>query len=211
MHNNTSSEICFKIPSLDKCRNLISGIAKLPKISIEACMNGCIAFTGEYERDTICRQCKTPRRTETRNSTKFEFVDFAVQLKNRWSNKSYARLFRTQLDNPNVSDCYQSVYDGKIINHLKQKQINIDGQILSNYYFEDTREGALTLCTDLVGIFKRQKRQAWPLIIIDHALPPSIRNKNEFITFAAVIPGKFKNHAYINYNSVILYRTNKKL
>lgn len=192
MHNITSSDTCFKIPSLDKCRNLVSGIAKLPKISVEACMNSCIAFTGEYERDTICRQCKTPRRTTTRNSTKFEFVDFAIQLKNRWSNKSYARLLRTQLDSTNDSDYYQSIYDGNIIKHLKQRKINIDGRTLDNYYFEDARESALSLCTDGVGIFKRQKRQAWPLIIIDHALPSSIRTKKEFITFVAVIPGRFK-------------------
>ena len=139
--------------------------------------------------DERCCQCSNPRRTISRAAAKFTFIDIVDVLKSKWCDKDYAQMVRTYLSSVKNQDIYKSVHNGLLINSLRNRRIVIDGEEQDNYYFEDFREGALSLCIDGVGIFKRQKRQVWPIIIVDHSLPPEIRHKKEFVTFLCVFPG----------------------
>ncbi|QRV98769.1 Transposase family tnp2 [Ceratobasidium sp. AG-Ba] len=87
-------------------------------------------------------------------------------------------------------DTIGDVFDGEIYQTLRQTQVKPDDDYR---YFDNPSDIALGLGTDSFSMFKRRRRKgksaAWPLILTNYNLHPSIRTRLENIICVGVIPG----------------------
>ena len=75
---------------------------------------------------------------------------------------------------------------------LLDKQVVINGQILSHRFFSDSCDIALGMSTDGFAPFRKHKKTCWPLILFDYNLPPEIHFHIQHILSLGVIPGPKK-------------------
>lgn len=82
------------------------------------------------------------------------------------------------------------IWNSNIIYQLKREEIVVDGRSIGHKHFEDFRESAFALACDGIGIFRKQQKSSWPVLLIDYNLPPNLRTKKAFIIHVGIIPGK---------------------
>lgn len=93
------------------------------------------------------------------------------------------------------------IYDSELYRNLRESQIEVNGHILPQRYFEDPRDVLLTGMTDGFQLFRRGKHTAWPLLFVNNNLSPLERYKVGNCICAGLIPGprKPKDHDSFTY------------
>ncbi|EUC56942.1 transposase family Tnp2 protein [Rhizoctonia solani AG-3 Rhs1AP] len=160
--------------------------------SYDMCVNSCCCFLGKYAKAEECPFCHEVRYNHAGKARRtFQYTPLIPQLcallQNREmvTNLRYRRLAE-RLYCPGV---IQDVFDAEHYRRLRQTVLD---ETTGYHFFDDDDDLALGLSTDGVSLFKRRRRgqsTAWPIIIINYNLHPSIRTRLENVICVGVIPG----------------------
>lgn len=92
-------------------------------------------------------------------------------------------------DGGTIEGTISDVFDGSYYRDLLNNEYRVPNVIRPIKFFSGKRDIALGLSSDGFAPFKKRKHSAWPLIIFNYNLPPSIRFHLESIICIGVIPG----------------------
>lgn len=191
-HNlNTNTD---PIPSVESTFKQLQDIIKLPTHSTECCSQYCVAYSGRLRHLQTCPECGTPRRPSNAGPTKVTFLDPTAIYSHRWRHPGFAKLLNHYIGRP-TDDHISDVWDGELFHTLNtDHRLKVDGEPVHGRekHFTGDRDTILGLATDGIGVFSRQTRQGWPIIIVDYSIPPEYRWKEEFVIFLGVIPGRWQ-------------------
>lgn len=173
-------------------------------VPYDMCTNSCMLFAGKYSTYTRCTHCRHPRRRSNGKPFKqFSYLPLVPQIQALYSNTESARAMRYRgdhhhdnlfRDDGRISD----IYDSELYRTLCNSAVVVDGKKLSYKFFEDARDVLLVCMTDGFQVFKRAKHTAWPLILVNMNLDPSIRYQWDNVICIGLIPGPKKPK---NFNS----------
>ena len=109
------------------------------------------------------------------------------------ANTSLATAMRYRAhEHVHVPSQISDIFDSEHYRSLLQKLVQVGDEELPAWFFSDPRDIALGLATDGFAPFKRRKSTAWPLIIFNYNLHPSVRFHKKNIISLGVIPGPKK-------------------
>ncbi|QRW11103.1 Transposase family tnp2 [Ceratobasidium sp. AG-Ba] len=173
----------------------LKALSNLQTRAYDMCVNSCLCFLGKHQDLDACPFCHSPRYTPAGVPRRvFNYTPLIPQLISLFQNpdsiekvRRRARHEEVRLEEPNVID---DVFDGEVYRTLRQTRVREDSEYR---YFDNLDDIALGLGTDGFSMFKRRRHKgtstAWPLILVNYNLHPSIRNKLENIICVGVIPG----------------------
>ena len=153
----------------------------------DACPSGCVAFTGPYTTETCCPICSAPRFHENtaKPLKRWQYIPLIPRLLIQYADKDRARQLRVYREEftlatepANIKD----VFDGAWFRECH-----------SNGYFQDTRDLALRLSLDSIGLTENAPPQlkVTPVVLFNLNLHPSIRDKAANSLTSFIIPGSF--------------------
>ena len=185
---NNENDSSRQIPSLESCQSTVHKIACVKVFKYKMCINHCIAFTGKLSESTRCFLCGSERHES--KDKEFSILSPAQLITKRFHHKEFCKLMRYKKDVQLEANGISDIWNSKIIHKLKHEEIIIDGKRTGHKHFEDFRESAFALASDVINVFKTQKKSSWPILLIDYNLPPSLRTKKAFIIHVGIVPGK---------------------
>ena len=109
-----------------------------------------------------------------------------------------AKYFTNEGDH--IPGMISDIFDGANYLHLCEQYITSKGVSTGQKHFSGRHDLALGLSTDGFSPFRHRKYSAWPLLVYNYNLPPSIRFHHENVICVSVIPGP---HSVKNLNSFI--------
>jgi hypothetical protein len=182
------------VPPLQDCYQRLADLAGFDALKFDCCTNSCTCYApDEYQSLEQCPYCSEPRRDAAGKSRKqystIPLVPILLALVEAGptaKHMGYQSRFRP---NPNkVSD----VYDGDRYKSMCTTPVTINGHPLPHNFFSDHRDIALGLATDGFAPFKKRQVTAWPILLVNYNLPPSLRFRREYLICVGCIPGPNK-------------------
>jgi hypothetical protein len=171
-------------------------VAALSGISPEAydrCSENCVAFTGQWERDTHCRRCRRARyNLDGKPVAQFNYIPVAERLQALFQDRDLAKLMRYRHEYRSQEVVREDIFDSNDYKKLCQQNIFINGHDTGRKFFQGRRDVALSLLGDGVQIFDHGHKASdtcWPIILQNLNLPPSERCKLRNVIPLMVIPG----------------------
>ncbi|QRV81018.1 Transposase family tnp2 [Ceratobasidium sp. AG-Ba] len=160
----------------------------------DSCVNSCCCFLGQYRDDQQCRFCNEARFNANGQPRRvFHYTPLIPQLIGLFQSADSIKNMRHRVkleawraEHPGV---FEDVFDGEVYCTLRRTRLRADDPYR---YFDSPDDIALGLGTDGFNMFKRRHKgssTAWPLILVNYNLHPSIRTKLENIICVGVIPG----------------------
>lgn len=186
------------LPSLPHAMSLIHGLSGLEPMAVDCCVNSCCAFTATRESSDVCDLCHEPRYVLSpsgirRPRKQYYHIPLARRLVHMYESRDLAIKMRYRVEvheQGRTDDRFTDVFDGSHYRKLLDKDITVMGfKGFGAKYFEGERDIALGISTDGFAPFRRRRHSAWPILIFNYSLPPSIRFHQENILPIGVIPG----------------------
>jgi hypothetical protein len=185
------------LPSLPRAMSLVRSLSGLEPIAIDCCVNSCCAFTAARESSNACDLCHEPRYESLSSGIqqprkRYYHVPLTPRLQRMYESKDLALKMRYRVlhEQDRINDKLTDVFDGSHYQKLLGKDITVMGfKGFGAKYFEGERDVALGLSTDGFAPFRRRRHSAWPILIFNYNLPPSVRFHQENILPIGVIPG----------------------
>ncbi|CAE6509981.1 unnamed protein product, partial [Rhizoctonia solani] len=146
----------------------------------------------KYQDLEKCPFCNANRyAADGRVRRVFRYTRLIPQLQALYLNSKTASniLYRTRAEKAHDPNVVQDVFDGANYRSLREKQLSPGSEYR---IFDHPNDLALGLSTDGFTLFKRHRRghsTAWPIILINYNLHPSIRTRLENVLCVGVIPG----------------------
>lgn len=163
----------------------------LPKW-FDCCVNSCLAFTGEYEKDTQCSLCSEPRLNDKNKPRRmFCYLPLIPRLQRFFSNEKTLKelLYRYLYKISNF--CISDVFDSEHYQNLCRQKVSVDGMKLNHRYFSNKHDIAFSICLDGYLLYKRNRGgpSATPILLQIYNWPPEIRTQLGKCISLGVIPG----------------------
>ncbi|QRV80568.1 Transposase family tnp2 [Ceratobasidium sp. AG-Ba] len=160
----------------------------------DCCINSCCCFLGKFANDVECYFCNEPRhKADGQPRRVFHYTPLIPQLiglfQNADSIKSMRYRAKHEAHRAQHPDLIEDVFDGEIYRTLRRTRLKVDNPYR---YFDSLDDIALGLGTDGFTLFKQRHKgcsTAWPLILVNYNLHPSVRTKLENVICVGVIPG----------------------
>ncbi|CAE6386878.1 unnamed protein product [Rhizoctonia solani] len=168
---------------------LLSG---LEMRSYDMCINSCCCFLGKYAEAQSCKFCNAPRFNSAGKARRtFQYTPLIPQLRALFLNcdmliKLRYRLLAEGQYRPGI---IQDIFDAEHYRRLRQTILD---EATGYRFFGNDNDLPLGLSTDGLSLFKQARHgqsTAWPIIIINYGLHPSIRTRLENVICVGVIPG----------------------
>lgn len=154
------------------------------------CINSCCLFLGKYRDLQTCPFCKEARFSPSGKPRKyFRYIPLIPQLQALYQNLSMINKLKYRALFKHKQGVVQDIFDGQHYRLLCRQRLHPDRPYR---FFGDPRDLALGLSLDGFSMFKRRRKgnsTAWPLIIVNYNLPPTIRTHLENVICVGVIPG----------------------
>ncbi|CCO37867.1 hypothetical protein BN14_12027 [Rhizoctonia solani AG-1 IB] len=182
----------LKLPSEFVAWRRLRILSGLESCSYDCCINSCCCFLGKYQDLKKCPYCNEDQYAANgRIRRAFRYTPLIPQLKALYlsSNTASDILYRTRAEKSHNLDVIQDVFDGANYRSLQGKQLSPDSEY---HIFDHPNDLALGLSTDGFTLFKRRRcghSTAWPIILVNYNLHPSIRTRLENVLCVGVIPG----------------------
>ena len=185
-----------RLPTEQRTRTRVAFLSGIKSVSIDCCIDVCVAFTGEYEPFDTCPQCgkdryepdpQNPDRVRPRKT--FKYIPIATRLVNMYRDPEMAEKLSYRHKFHSSDGIFRDVFNGALYERLRSRRVWVRGERLEHKYFDMPTDIALGLSTDGFGPFKSRKQTCWPLILFNYNLPPSIRFHLEHVMCLGVIPG----------------------
>ena len=161
----------------------------------DCCINSCCCFVGPYAEHTQCVHCNEPRFDSIGKSRQvFVYLPVIPRLKAFLSNQEMAAKMQYRSQHQHNPGITKDVFDSTHYRSLLAQKVSINNRFLNHTFFSDFRDIALGLTTDGFAPFRRRKKTAWPMILINYNLPPEVRFHADNILSLGVIPGPKKPH-----------------
>jgi hypothetical protein len=192
-----------RLPSLIASRRRIYSLAAIKPRILDCCPNSCLCYVGPHADKDKCSFCQEPRyRQDGKPRKRFTYIPLIPRLRALFANKEFGTklLNRSNRDRENSEEARKGVsgmknrdiFDGTHYHDLKNRNIKILDETLSDKYFSDPHDIALGVCTDGVGPFKTRRITCWPLLVVNYNLPADLMFLLEYIMALGVIPGPNK-------------------
>ncbi|KAF8698921.1 Transposase family tnp2, partial [Rhizoctonia solani] len=158
----------------------------------DCCINSCVCYLGKYQELDKCPFCQEPRCNGRGKARRvFHYTPLIPQLQGLFQNAQMAKKlrYRVESDAKYKPHVIFNVFDSDNYLRLQQTQVHPNHPY---HFFDNPKDIALGLLTDGFMLFKRRRRGlscAWPIILINYNLDPSIRTHLENIICVGVIPG----------------------
>jgi len=150
---------------------------------VSMCTNSCIAFTSNFSDLTECPICQQPRfysseKKQGQSRKVASYFSLIERLKIQFQNEERIKLMLYRSTYQATSGIYKDIFDGTLYQ-----------QHLSNNFFSNFRDIALTGSIDGYQIFRQKRDDCWVIMFINCNLPPQIRVKKQNLLIGAIIPG----------------------
>jgi hypothetical protein len=182
------------VPPLASCHRRLAALAGFDAIKFDCCINSCICYAPEHYRDLdSCPFCKEPRHNAQGRPRKvFSAVPLIPVLLALVQSKKSSKLMEYRSQFVRSRNGVRDVFDGRRYRKLCKTHVTVNDRRLPHKFFSDGRDIALGLATDGFSPFKKKKATAWPLVLVNYNLPPSIRFRRENLICVGDIPGPKK-------------------
>ena len=151
-------------------------------ISVDMCVNSCIAFTLDFSNLTNCPICNESRFYSEQNQKKSRkvacYFPLIQRFKLQFGHYERAQLLRYRSTYQRIPGIYQDIFDGTLYQ-----------QHLSNGLFSDSRDIILIGSLDGYQLFRQKRDDCWVIMFINCNLAPDIRVKKQNLLIGAIIPG----------------------
>jgi hypothetical protein len=174
---------------------LSAEISQISNLNIDACVNSCIAFAGEYEDQEKCPFCTEPRFTDDgRRRNVFQPIELTKRYQGQYQDAAFIRNLQEHLNtDPSI---LTDKYDGDHVQQLRTRNVIVNGEDTGHKYLSDPRERIFTLALDGFTFFemtgKREqssKYNTWLVILIDDNISPRDRTKRKNVMILGIIAG----------------------
>jgi hypothetical protein len=160
----------------------------------DCCVDSCCCFVGKYENLDACPFCRSPRYNAAgKPRRRFHYTPLIPQLHGLFQNPDSIKNLRHRVRHEEYRARHPGkitdVFDGDIYRTLRNTKVHEEHEYR---YFDNPDDIALGLGTDGFSMYKRRHKgqsTAWPLILVNYNLHPSIRTRLENILCVGVIPG----------------------
>src|SRR5205814_2020955 len=138
--DDEDDEIALIKPN-DVVARKLEELSSVHHISIDCCVNSCIAFTASYSTLTQCPFCEEPRfdyRKLSRNT--FDYIPIIHRLRLQFTNAARAKIlkgYRHKLETETWDEGIRDYWDGRL--HQQHKDSG---------FFNDEHDMALAFSTD---------------------------------------------------------------
>jgi hypothetical protein len=184
------------IPPLPECHRQLADLAGFDAIKFNCCFNSCICYATDAYRDLdTCLYCKEPRYDKRGKPRKqFSAIPLIpillafVESQLLGAEMGYRARYKEERQKHRKKD----VFDGRHYRHLWHTRVVINDHTLPHQFFSDPRDIALGLATDGFAPYKKTPIMAWPLILVNYNLPPTLCFCRENIICVGCIPGPNK-------------------
>ncbi|KAG9083127.1 hypothetical protein FRC06_004689, partial [Ceratobasidium sp. 370] len=170
-------------------------LSNLESIAYDCCIDSCMCYLGKYEDLDRCPFCNNPRyNTAGKPRRTFQYVPLIPQLSGLFQSpqsiKNMRHRARHEVHCAAEPGKFEDVFDGEIYCTLQNTKVFEEHEYR---HFDNPDDIALGFGTDGFSLYKRWRRKgsstAWPLILINYNLHPSIRTHLENVICVGVIPG----------------------
>lgn len=154
----------------------------------DRCRHNCLAFTGNFSKDTHCRRCRTPHYLPTgKAAAQWDYIPVAGRIQTIFLDRVLAELMTYRHKYKQQDGIIKDISNSFLYKELCGKNIIINGVDTGRKFFQGENDVALSMLGDGVQLFERGHKQTdtcWPIILQNLNLPPSERCK-----LCNVIPG----------------------
>jgi hypothetical protein len=199
-HLSSTQRLCFgacevlNIPSEFVAWHRLRILSGLETCTYDCCVNSCCCFLGKYKDLTLCPfpQCKEPHfKSNGAPHWLFHYLPLIPQLCGLFQDTEMSKKLGYQV----LAE--QKYEPGKILDvfnaeHYCSLRSTVLDPESGYHYFDNPQDIALSLATDGFMLFKHCRcghSTAWPIIIINYNLHPTIHNSLENVICVRVIPG----------------------
>lgn len=198
MTNDTFSKLVFAFPKstigswkITKARAKF--LATFRPVAYDCCISSCCCFVGPNGDLMSCPYChEPPFNSKGWPQRWFTYAPLIPWLLAFYRNKEFGHPMlywsRYQPDGTNLQD----VMDSENYQRLHETHVTINGQPCPYRYFQDPRDIALGLSTDVFCLFWKHKKTCWPILIYNYNLPPEIHFWICHILCIGIVPGLYK-------------------
>jgi hypothetical protein len=155
--------------------------------NIHVCVNNCVLFRGPHQDLQLCPRCQEMRMQRHGESWVPRKVLRHFPLFPRLQ-----QIFRSRLQAA-LMTWHTTAHstDGKMHNPVDSPQWKFVNENFGNFG-NDPRNLRLGLATDGINPFseKRSTYSTWPVMLLNHNVPPWLTSKPYFIILSLIIPGK---------------------
>jgi hypothetical protein len=132
---------------------LVAEIAQISQLNIDACVNSCIAYAGDYENEERCPFCSESRFTDDgRRRNVFQPIELTKRYQGQYQDASFVRSLQENLNtDPGI---LTDKYDGDHVQQLRTRNVIIDDEDTGHKYLSDPRERTFTLSVDGFTFFE---------------------------------------------------------
>lgn len=173
-------------------------LAEIEPVWYNCCINSCMAFTGEETNLEECRYCSELQFDAQRKPRRqFAYLPLVPRLKGFFASTRMAALMSYRAKYPISAMSISDVFDSVGYRELLDRQVVVDGETLSHYYFSEKHDIAFSFFTDGYLVFRKNRHgpSATPLVLKNLNLPPDIRTHSNFLIPLGLIPGNPKDMA----------------
>lgn len=175
--------------SLFQVRRTLQSIVPIEPTWVDICINSCCAYTGKYKYDELCEYCYISRfqtgpsmgkRLPQRQMAFFSIKD---RLKIQYQDPKGSERLKYRINYTHRQGFGSDGKIGDIFDGVRYQKLLSDG------YFEDDRDIALTGSIDGYQIFRQKTEGCWIVLMINANICPEERVKKEHLLITAIIPG----------------------
>jgi len=189
------------IDTLHFVKSRVKFLSAFEPVKYDCCRASCCCFVGAFSTLQRCPYCNADRRRA--NGTPYKtftclplipqlsalFDDPQLIKRMEYRHRYFSDSPTDDHDGGAIEGKVSDIFDGSYYRKLLKMEYQVPDQLRPTKFFSGKRDIALGLSSDGFAPFKKRKHSAWPLIIFNYNLPPSIRFHLENIICIGVIPG----------------------
>lgn len=177
----------LQLPTMYKARKVLQDLADIRTVTYDACPVGHMCYAGKWSSEQACLECGIDRYNAVTGAPNgsFTVIDPACRIRAQLENTERASVLYDQFHSAQRDGVIRDFTDSEHYTSLRRTRLPGPGQVKN--YFETYDHVPMMLATDGVVLFK--KKSVWPVVLVNLALPPTMRYKSNELIVVGVIYG----------------------
>ena len=170
----------------------------------DCCINSCCAYTNMLSEATNCPICSEDRYDiNGRPRNRYEYLPVIPRLQGYFRSCEMVSKMSYRSNRRHIPGEYTDIFDGSHYQELIQTELVVEGICHDVNIFNGVNDIAIGLLSDGVQVFKKIRNgsaTAWPFILLNYNLDPSIRTHLQYLLPLGLAPGP---HPPTDHNSFL--------